>query len=137
MTPLAFIQYLIKEYFIYVMALYTLIFVLATILFVKYRANRRRVQANPENQPVVKSSRKMHISISGNRILFNESRNLNPNISEILKNMQKTGEIFIVTQVKNDQEESEIKNLILNDINLKNIIKPHVFFRHLSLKFRD
>ena len=119
-------QYLIKEYFIYVMALYTLLFLLAATLFVKYRANHRRnthVEAAE-----IRVSRKPAASISGNKLVFNESKAVWPNGKEVIKALGKDSEVYIVTLVKSDEEEKEMKAALYADPEIKNIVKEHVLF---------
>ena len=99
MSVLSLIQYIIKEYFVYVMAAYTLVFIVAVTLFVKYRGNRRRaanVQAVPER---ARTNRKPVASITGNKLIFADSRTLQPLATEFLEVLSGSADIFIVTQV--------------------------------------
>ena len=100
MSILTLVQYLIKEYFIYVMAIYTLIFIVAATLFVRYRTNRRRGGNAQPVQEEVKERKKMQISIAGNKLLFLNNKTLQPHAIEFLKAIASTSDVYIVTQVQ-------------------------------------
>ncbi len=127
-----FLQYLIKEYFVYVMALYTLLFVLAVALFVKYRANHRR--ATNQNGGTgaatgpgqARTARRPIVSITGNKLIFEDPNTVSHSGKELIKTLGKTTEVYLVTQVKSDDDEKLLRQAFTADPDLKKLIKEHV-----------
>ena len=124
----SFIQYLIKEHFVYAMALYTVFFIAITTLFLKYKINRHRnnhAQAAPNIPRVV---RRPIASIHGNKLLFPQPNSLAPFTQEFINYLGKTYDVYIVTQIASDDEEKLLLKTFYSDPNMKEIVKEHVLY---------
>lgn len=127
---LSYIQYLIKEHFVYAMAIYTLIFIAVTALFLKYKVNRRR---NTPTRIIPTSSRvtsRPRVSFHCNSLIFSNPNAFTLNAKEVLQAIARTSDIYLVTQVRSDEEEEEIRRTLYKDLEMKEVVKAHVKFKY-------
>ncbi len=100
MSIVTLIQYLIKEYFIYVMAAYTLLFVVAATLFVRYRTNRHRPAQAHHAAEHGHISHRPAVSVTGNKLVLQSSKALQPFAVDFLKVLAGLSELYVVVQVR-------------------------------------
>eukprot|EP00826_Nyctotherus_ovalis_P066127 TRINITY_DN9751_c0_g1_i8.p1 TRINITY_DN9751_c0_g1~~TRINITY_DN9751_c0_g1_i8.p1 ORF type:complete len:156 (-),score=12.31 TRINITY_DN9751_c0_g1_i8:142-582(-) len=116
----AYIQYFIKERFVYAMAIYTLTFIAVTTFFLKYKVNRRRnnnVRAAPTASCTISKPR---ISLHCNNLIFSRpSSNSSPKIA-------KSSDIYLITQVKSEEEEETVRRILYADPKMRKTVKEHV-----------
>ena len=122
----SYIQYLIKEHFVYAMVIYTLIFIAVASLFLKYKVNRRRntpLRTIPTTTHVVSKPR---VSFHCNNLIFSNSITLAPHVKEVLNVIGKRSNIYLVTQVRSDQEEEAIRRTLYAEPEIQEAVKKHV-----------
>lgn len=124
---LSFIQYFLKEHFVFAMAIYTLIFIAVTALFLKHKVNQRNPARTVHAAP--HPAAKPKISFHSNGLIFDGPRELAPDAKELLKAMARTSDVYLVTQVRSDEEEETLLRTLYADSVMREVVKKHVRWR--------
>jgi len=107
---------IVQKHFTCLLLIYISLFVAAIALY---------FNCTTKKQSKKTSKRKYKVSINGTKLLFNEGK-LNNLTIKVLKLLALKCELFILTQVKDDKEEEQIKSLCQSSEITPLLVKTHV-----------